>query len=119
MTEESISLGLEDLPERISRQVSPPKSSPLGGFYADVRNRSKRCWEDTSCSDESDDASHFYQNTPPDRWKEEPLKQVKFIDDVTALEKCDVTAAMSTFTVRKEERLVNAAQCQDYYQRVK
>ena len=87
-------------------------SSPLGGSRYDLRLVGKR--------DIFEDDSHIewpppeYEHEPPPRWKREEMIVKKFIDDVNAREKCDITAGRSLFTTKKEQRFIHAAECQAY-----
>lgn len=113
--EDDGALGLTDLAERIA---SAP-SSPLGGLYGDAR------WKDQTWRlDDSDDEWEEHQlrrrcHQPPPRWVPKPLKEVMFVDDWTGLEKCDITGAASTFSTRKEERMVHAAAAEEAFENIK
>ena len=50
----------------------------------------------------------------PPRWDERPIKEVRFVDDLTGAEKIDITSGTSLITTRKEERTVHAPLCQKY-----
>ena len=51
----------------------------------------------------------------PPRWKREPLREKMYVDDWTGLEKTDITKAESTFSVKKEERMVHAEEAETVF----
>ena len=103
------SLGLVDLAERLREDLL---SSPLGGYHLDTRMHNKSAVLDYN--DLGEDQQPRPPHSPPPRWTEEPISVKKFIDDVTAIEKCDLTSARSTFTTQKERRDVHAVGCQEF-----
>ena len=94
------------------------KSSPLGGFSKDVRNRRKSCIRDSTDEEEDDLFYDASQHERPPRWVERPLKRVRFVDDLTACSKDDTTSGSRHCTTRKETRVVNAEACQGYLEQI-
>ena len=81
-----------------------PMMSPLGGYSRDIRLKAKACMADTSSEESTDiDALRISQRSthePPPRWQEKPVKQVKFVDDLTAIEKIDIVVSSHSPGVR-------------------
>ena len=133
--------GLDERPEITQGQengedtfYTPPTSpdpsmvsSPLGGYSFDARaNGTSRRIRDTSpeTSEEGIPLNELrisqrgWHERPP-RWEERPLKRLRFIDDLTAAEKVDITAGIATISTRKEERVVHARGSQEYLETIK
>lgn len=51
---------------------------------------------------------------PPPRWKNCHLIVKKFIDDVNAPEKCDITGARSVFSTKNKQCFVHACECEHF-----
>ena len=114
-------LGLTELNRRIMAQEDTPPSSPLGGYDRDVRQRPKACWYDSSDTEDEWTSVHRLASLhcPPPRWKNRPLKEVEFVDDMTAAEKVDITGGISTLSERKEKRKIWSRQGQSFFDKVK
>ena len=54
----------------------------------------------------------------PERWQSKPLRAKKFIDDISAIEKTPLCAAIRTITQGKEVREIHASECESFYYRV-
>ena len=74
-----------------------------------------------SDSDSFDSGSQLRSilHSPLDRWTPLPIKSLKFIDDLNAHEKCDITDCTTTVTVKKEKRFLHARQLEDYFENVR
>lgn len=59
------------------------------------------------------------QHTALPRWSEDPLKGVKFIDDMTGHEKCNIALGFFTISMAKENRLLWARQSESYFQNIR
>ena len=103
------SLGLSDLAERLHDERP---SSPLGGSSLDLRMSGKVTIleDDFPCVPPDHD--------PPPRWSKKPVLVSKFIDDINAREKNDITGARSIFSTNKEQRYIHATQCQRFLETV-
>ena len=105
-------LGLIDLASRLRDEAA--LSSPLGGYHLDVIQRGKNTILEDDYGFPTAQPSHEH----PPRWTDKPLLVSKFIDDLNATEKNDITGARSVFTTKKEQRFVHALECQKFLQRV-
>ena len=112
--EEENQLGLCDLAERLYREEEAP-SSPIGGASLDLRLCGKR-----QILEDSDEEWPFVppEHDSPARWVDAPLVTSKFIDDINALEKCDITGGRSLLSTKKERRFLHAKKCQEFLETV-
>ena len=58
-------------------------------------------------------------HSPPDRWKDLPVTSCKFIDDLNAREKSDITDCEATISTQKEIRHLHARKLEDFYNLVR
>ena len=54
----------------------------------------------------------------PDRWRDLAVRSLKFIDDLTGREKCDITDCMTTVSTRKEDRFLHACLLESFFENV-
>ena len=88
-------------------------SSPLGGSTRDYRITSSKSEEEWPV-----DALEEYHLYPP-RWKDDPLSNYEFIDDMTAHEKCNIDLSFSQFSTRKKTKLVWSKKAETFFDNVK
>ena len=78
------------------------------------------CWEDSESEDDQLSRLEIDRlHTPPERWISHETRGVKFVDDVSAAVKCDITAAEMHISTTKEKRTIHAADCQSFFDTVK
>ena len=114
-SEEEDTYGHRDITARLHNEKREGPSSPLGGTRLDLRLNGKL--------DHFEDSGDEWPPTPSThatlaRWKETAAKMSKFIDDINAMEKCDITSGHSIFTTKKEQRFIHAKKCQDFLETV-
>ena len=91
-------------------------SDLLGETVTDLRINGKSSWI-CDTSDEETPGENV-EHTPPPRWKPVEVKALKFVDDITAREKSDITAAVSTWSTHKERRDVWAKHAEEFFNTV-
>ena len=115
--EDESQLGLNNLHHRLREERD---SSPLGGSFRDLRLSGKMCWQDTDSESEYGNPEELHRHhTAPDRWRPDAGVGVKFIDDISAAVKCDVTGAQMFISTQKERRIIHARDCQVFFENVK